>query len=232
MPNLGIECADSATTTGNAFTMGTYAYAGKPIYRLPIASAVDCPWPSDKDWEASRKRFLWFSSGGLVHKGLDLALDAFAGMPEYHLTVCAPVDRERDFLNAYRKELFETPNIETVGWIDAGGPKFREITKSVAGMVYTTCSEGGGACAVTCMHAGLIPIVTREASIDVDDFGFLLKSSSISDIRSGVQEVASLPATEVEARSRRAWETARAKHTRERFAAVYRDVLDRVLPSA
>ena len=33
----------------------------------------------------------------MVHKGLDLVLEAFAGMPEYHLTVCGPVAKEKDF---------------------------------------------------------------------------------------------------------------------------------------
>src|SRR2546422_6609867 len=52
VPNLGLEHADYATTTGNVFTISTYKYANKPIYRLPIASAVSCPWPEEEDWGA------------------------------------------------------------------------------------------------------------------------------------------------------------------------------------
>jgi glycosyltransferase involved in cell wall biosynthesis len=227
--NRAIETADCATTTGNAFTMGTFAYAKKPIYRLPISSAIRCEWPDEKDWDASRRRFLWFSSGGLVHKGLDLALEAFAGMPDYHLTVCAPVEDEEDFARAYRKELFETPNIETVGWIDVESPRFRDITGKSVALLFTSCSEGGGASAVTCMHAGLIPIVSRESSVDVEDFGFLLKSCSVPDIREAIRTVADLPPAELAARARGAWESARANHTRERVLEVHRKVMNEIV---
>lgn len=227
--NLCIESADCATTTGNAFTIGTYAYAKKPIYRLPVSAAVNCEWPSNKNWDACRRSFVWFSSGGLVHKGLDLVLEAFAEMPEYRLTVCAPLDQEEEFVRAYRRELYETPNIEAVGWVDVESAKFREITDSCVALVYPSCSEGGGASAITCMHAGLIPIVSYEASVDVDDFGFLLKSSTIEDIRTAIRMVADLPVAELEAKGRMAWESARANHTRERFVEVYRGVLNEII---
>jgi glycosyltransferase involved in cell wall biosynthesis len=228
-PNLGIEHADCATTTGNTFTISTFQYANKPIYRLPIAAAVSCPWPDRKDWEASRRRFLWFSSGGLVHKGLDLALEAFAEMPEYHLTVCAPIDEEEDFKHAYFKELYQTPNIETVGWVNVNSQQFIDIANSCIGLIYTSCSEGGGACAVTCLHTGLIPIVSDESSVDVHDFGILLRSCSRDDIKESIQMVARLPAAELKERARKAWEFARAYHTREIFAEEYRKVVDKIL---
>jgi len=231
-PNLSIEHADCATTTGNTFTMSTFKYANKPIYRLPIAAAVSCPWPEGKDWEACRKHFLWFSSGGLVHKGLDLALDAFAEMPEYHLTVCGPIDRENDFRQAYYKELYQMPNIETVGWVDVNSRKFTDIANTCCGLIYTSCSEGGGACAVTCLHTGLIPVVSYESSVDVHDFGIMLRSCSIEDIRASVQTVAGLPSQELKRMARRAWEFARANHTRERFAERYREVIVEILTAA
>src|SRR5262249_48406885 len=231
-PHLGIEHADYATTTGNDFTISTFRYEKKPIYRLPIAAAVSCPWPDDKDWEACRGRFLWFSSGGFVHKGLDLALDAFAGMPEYHLTVCGPVDRESDFRQAYYKELYQTPNIETVGWVDIHSRKFTDIANACCGLIYTSCSEGGGACAITCLHAGLVPIVSYESSVDVHAFGVILRSCSVENIRPPVQTVASLPSHEHKRMAGGAWEFARANNTRERFAERYREVIVKILTAS
>ena len=69
------------------------------------------PWPDQKDFDRCRNSFLWFGSNALVHKGLDRVLEAFAEMPEYHLTVCGPIHEERDFLATYHRELFDTPNI-------------------------------------------------------------------------------------------------------------------------
>src|SRR4029078_12427633 len=76
-----IEHADYATILGNDFTIGTYSYANKPIFSLPISSPVVYEWPESKDFEACRRRFLWFGSDGFIRKGLDLVLEAFAGMP-------------------------------------------------------------------------------------------------------------------------------------------------------
>jgi glycosyltransferase involved in cell wall biosynthesis len=229
LPTRGIEHADCVTTSGNEFTIGTYRYANRPIYRLPVPVATQFPWPEHKDWEACRNRFLWLSSYGMVHKGLDLALEAFAGMPDCHLTICAPVEQENDFQQAYRKELYETPNIHTEGWIPTDGERIRNIALSCVGLIYTTCSEGGGASAVQCMHMALIPTVSYEASVDVYDFGFLLKSCSIPDIREAIGTISSLPVEALKSKARKAWEHARAYHTREKFAEEYRRVVTQIL---
>src|SRR5581483_1237437 len=201
----------------------------KPFYRLPIPVAVSCSWPTSKDFASCKKTFLWFSSGGLVHKGLDLALEAFAGMPEYRLIVCCPIDREPEFARAYHRELYETQNISTVGWIGVNTPAFQEITDQCVALVYTSCSEGGGACAVTALHAGLIPVVTRETSVDVRDFGFTIKDATVQEIRNSVRQVACRAPGELRERSRNAWEYARSVHTRENFARTYRQVITEIL---
>jgi hypothetical protein len=119
-PNLGIEHADYGTVLGNSFTLGTYEYAQRPLFRLPIPSAFEHPWLEEKIWEEWRRHFLFFSSGGLVHKGLDLALEVFAGMPDCHLTICGPLEQEPDFRTAYRRELFDQTNMHTLGWMVLG----------------------------------------------------------------------------------------------------------------
>ncbi|MBV8884659.1 MAG: glycosyltransferase [Chroococcidiopsidaceae cyanobacterium CP_BM_RX_35] len=230
MPNVAIEYADCMTLLGNEFTIDTFKYAKKPIYRIPISSPKVYSWPKEKNFESCRKSFLWFGSGGLVHKGLDLVLDAFAEMPEYHLTICGPVSKEKDFEKAFYKELYATPNIHMYGWINISSPQFIEIANSCVGIIYPSCSEGGGGCVITCMHAGLIPIVSYESSVDVrDDFGMILKESSIEEIKNSIQMISSLPASELKNMSRKAWEFARANHTREKFAESYRNTVGEII---
>ena len=81
-PNLAIEHADIGTVLGNEFTIGTYRYAKKPIFRIPISTPAIYPWPEHKQFGACCRTFLWFNSNGFVHKGLDLVLEAFASMPD------------------------------------------------------------------------------------------------------------------------------------------------------
>jgi hypothetical protein len=69
------------------------------------------------------------------------------------------------------------------------------------------------------MHIGIIPIVSYEASMDVDDDrGITLKTSTITEIQSAVQTLATIPTAELVQMSRNAWTFARANHTRDRFA--------------
>jgi len=221
-PNLAIEHADYATILGNEFTISTYAYANKPLYRLPISSAALYPWREDKDFAACRNHFLWMGSYGFVHKGLDLVLEAFAQMPDYHLTVCGPIDDEMDFKNAYDKELYRTPNIHTEGWIDLDSPEFLKISDRCIGLIYPSCSEGQCGGVVTCLHAGLIPIVSYESGVDIDSgFGVVLKNCSIEKIKNAIRGVSSLPTQQLKQMARKSWEFARANHTREIFAKEY-----------
>jgi glycosyltransferase involved in cell wall biosynthesis len=230
-PNLGIEFADCATASvaEGEFAISTFRYAGKPIYTVPVPVAHQFDWPSHKDWQECRRRFLWFGSGGLVHKGLDLTLDAFAGLPDCHLTVCAPVQQEKSFEQAYWTELYKTPNIHTAGWVESGADQFRQIAHSCAGLVFPSVSESCSASTLECMHAALLPIISRETGVPVHGFGFMMANSSVEEIQRTVRLVSELPASELEARCRRAWEFARANHTRERFAAVYREIIGAIL---
>jgi glycosyltransferase involved in cell wall biosynthesis len=224
--NLAIEYADCGTILGNQFTMSTYQYAGKPLFRIHIPSCVTFPWPESKDYEACRKNFLWFGSNGLVHKGLDLVLDTFADMPDCNLTICGPIQEEKYFVKEFYQLLYERPNIHTIGWVDVDSPRFIEIADRSVGLIYPSCSEGGGGNVITCMHAGLIPIVSYESSVDVDDScGLILAENSIDEIKDAIHRVYSLPGLEIKRMSRNAWEFARTHHTKERYIEEFKKTI-------
>jgi len=149
--------------------------------------------------------------------------------PSCNSRFAGPVDRERDFNDFYRRELYRTPNIRTVGWIDVAGREFRRIVDSSAALIYPSCSEGCAGCVVTSLHAGLVPIVSRESGVEVRDFGAILPGSTVADVRSAALDLSSRPADELRRRSRAAWQYARAYHTRERFAAEFRSVVERLV---
>ncbi|MCC5645309.1 glycosyltransferase [Nostoc sp. CHAB 5824] len=229
VPNLGIEYADCAIVLGNDFTTDTFKYANKPMYRIPISSPVVYPYPDKKDFEAVRKRFLWFGGSALVLKGLDLVLDAFAQMPEYHLTICGPVSNDKEFEKAFYKELYETPNIHTYGWIDVSSADFIEVTNNCLGLVYPSVSEGQSGAVISCLQAGLIPILSYESGVDVHDFGVIFDNLSVDEIKAKVRSISNLPVEDLKLMSRQAWEYARANHTKEKFAQVYKNVVEQII---
>jgi glycosyltransferase involved in cell wall biosynthesis len=227
--NWALEHADLATILGNQFTINTYTYAGKPIHRIPISAPSSYDYPEQRNIDTARNHYIWFGSSGFVHKGLDLVVEAFVGMPDKHLHVCGPFDAEAAFLDEYEKELRHTPNIHAHGWVDVAGEKFRDICSSCVGLVYPTASEGGGGSAISCMHMGLIPILSYEASVDTETFGVILRENSIDEIRRVVSDLSGRPTLELAERGRQAWCFARQHHTRESFGTAFDDCVDTVM---
>ena len=228
-PSLGIEFADCATLLGNEFTESTFAYAGKRIFRIPLSSTVAFPTPVSKDFDRCRHRFIWLGGSGAVHKGLDRVLEAVASTSDIELVICGRIREETDFVEAYSSELDHTANIQTKGWVDIASPQFAEMVQNAVGLIYPTCSEGQAGSVITALHAGLIPIVSRQAGVSVDGFGFTLETCAVSEIRHWLQHVRDLPAQELAMRAQEAWRYAQANHTKEAFTKHYREAVLQVL---
>lgn len=220
--NRGAEAADDIVVLGNDFTVDSFGFAGKILHRVPISSAFEFAWTGDRDFESARRRFLWMGSYGMVHKGLDLVLEAFAAMPDLKLTVCGRPEKEEDFFEAYRRELTALPNVHFEGWVDPASHKFEMLRRTHAAIVYPSCSEGGGGAVIHAMHAGLLPVVTPEASVDIGDFGEVIAGDSVEDVAAAVRAVAALSEEAVELRCRAAWDHVRKSHTLPKFNSNYR----------
>jgi glycosyltransferase involved in cell wall biosynthesis len=227
--NWAIEYADCATMLGNNFTESTYAYANKKIYALPVPSVSTYAWNPEKDFQACRKRYLWFGSEALVNKGLDLVLEAFARLPDYELVVCGPIQQEHDFCMAYYRELYQTANIKTVGWVDVTGQQFEDIRNSCIGLIYPSCSEGQSGAVITCLQAGLIPVISYESGVDVDRFGLILKENTVDGVKAGVEEISNSPIEKLTEMSLLAWTYAQQTHTREYYTLALKNVLEEIL---
>lgn len=223
-----IENADLATILGNTFTIESYSYANKPVYRIPISSPVEYDW-HNRDVNSIRRNYLWFGSGGFVHKGLDLVLELFAGLPDHQLFVCGPFEGEKAFLKAYHRELFETGNIHPVGWVDVHGAKFRGILDQCLGILYPSCAEGGGGSVIACMHAGVIPLASYEASVDIGDNGIILAESSFPEMQNAVKHLSDRPDNELEEMAQETWRFASSVHSKASFAKKYKEFVLNVL---
>jgi glycosyltransferase involved in cell wall biosynthesis len=224
-----IEVANCATVLGNSFTVGTYAYANKPIYQLPVPTCRTYTWPDKKDFEACRNNFIWMGSSGVVNKGLDLVLEAFTELPDCRLSVFGPIDEEKEFEKAYNYELYQSTNIKTIGWVDVNSDLFLDITRNSIALIYPSCSEGQAGAVATCMQTGVIPIVSYESGIDVDDFGILLEKCTIAEIKEAINRVLKMPSKTLALMSRKSWEYAREYHSHKGYAKAYRSVAEKIL---
>jgi len=158
---------DAMIVLGNEVCVESYRkfYDGE-IFNIPAPfyKVIDA-WKLIQSNNVGRS-FIWFGSSGLIHKGLDLVLDFFSKNPDLKLHICGPVKNEPDFEQVYWKELYETPNIITHGFVDIKTEKFKEILNDCSFTIFPSCSEGGCPSVITLIgNAGIIPIITKETTI-------------------------------------------------------------------
>jgi len=228
-PTQNANIADFLEGFGNKTIFDTFSQFKKPIFFIPISAVIPFDFPKKKDWDKARKHFLWVGGGGAVLKGLDIALEAFTMMPDLHLHVCGPVYAEKDFVEAYRKEIEETPNIHAYGRIDIGSKQFADIINKCSALVYPSGGEGSSGAVVQAMHAGLVPIITHETGIQEDSGYIVLENPTSVSIAKTVRDFSDTHIEKVREKAYLIWKYARDHYTRKTFSAAYARFIDEVL---
>ena len=131
------------------------------IYKIPVNSIKNLPYEvGKKEMQQVRRKFVWFGSRGLIHKGLDILIDVFQELPDFQL----------DIYGAPQSEIsqFELPrNVFNHGFICVQSESYvKEVVDNHAFVISLSCSEGMQSSVATCMQSGLIPVVTRETGFD------------------------------------------------------------------
>jgi Glycosyl transferases group 1 len=187
---------DFIITLGNNEVTESYKkFFGGKIFNIPasyyeIMSAESVKKIlNDKNYDEAKKHFVWIGSSGLIHKGLDLLLEYFCKNKNLHLHILGPIDGEPDFKKVYFNELYNSNNIHTYGFIDLRSQIFYNLMEKCEFVIFPSCAEGGGASVINCMANGLIPIVSREASISIKDYGYLIKELTVEAIDSAINTV-------------------------------------------
>lgn len=158
-------CADSYSKFKNVVPVGS----------LPVQS--DWDRFEEKDYAKGAKHFLFYSGDGNVHKGLDLILEALAGT-DLHLHICQRMNQ--DFEKVYENEL-ALPNIHNHEKILLNSLAYKNLVMLCNWIISATCCEGCPNAVLESMAHGLIPVVPYNASVDVDNFGFILPLDKIRE---------------------------------------------------
>jgi glycosyltransferase involved in cell wall biosynthesis len=226
--------ADVTIGVGNTRTMSTWRNIFRgPIYPFNTYGFKETEFVFDtKDFATAQKNFLFFASRSQVLKGLDLLLEIFPKHPDLHLHVCSDFHKERDFCACYHKELYETPNVHPLGWIRVNSPEFYGLVQRCGYVILPTCSEGQSGSVVQCMYAGSVPLVTKEAGIDTEDFGVTFCDDSLAEIERTIIEISALPESWLREHSVRTRQVAEQKYSEDAFMRRWRDVLAEILNGA
>jgi hypothetical protein len=223
--------ADLVTLIGNDVTLATFPENIRAKIRPIIATGAWLPSEvTEVDLSSRCREFLWFNGSGAVHKGLDLVLEVFARHPELTLHVVGPYLRERDFVAAYRSELFGLPNIHSHGFLYPGGRAFQRLLQRVKLFINASCSEGISTSAITCMQAGLVPIMSRNCGISLPEgVGWLLPESSVAEIEATIMHSSNLDNTCLASMAQASRRFALRNYSRSIFSAQMAEVLADVM---
>lgn len=223
-----VESFDCAILIGNAYNLRTYSGFNLKNVHLVPNTGYDFHFPFRPDKKSSTN-FIYFGSQGCVHKGLDLLLEIFSepGFPA-NLFVCGAFEQEDDFVAAYRKELYHTSNIQSIGFVDIWSDTFRDLVDKCAYTILPSCSEGQAGSITTLMSAGVIPICSRECGFDADEV-ILLPDCSMGSIRHCVLEYSQKPLSWVEEKSRETVTIAEQRFSEKAFSEKMRSALASVL---
>jgi len=187
-----ILLSDYIVTLGNQYVKKLYTdYTEIPVHLLPPSFFKICEFEDilkKKNFHNAKNNFLFFSGGGLIHKGLDLVLEYFSTRTDINLHICCSIVNEKEFESFYKILLYKTQNIIFHGFININSKLFKKLLNECAFVIFPSCSEGGGASVINVLgNGGLVPIVTAESSIPINDFGIPIDGFNQTDISSAME---------------------------------------------
>lgn len=193
------EPLDAIITIGETFSAKSYERLGKKIYPI-LPSLSPLVRHEDIDFnQKNPKKFIYFGGSGNICKGLDVVIEAFAGLKGVEIDICAPED-EQDFWDHYQDILKNNPHIRYRGFVPVGGKLFHELTHEAAWVVFPTAAEGCATSITVCMRRGIIPVINYEGGIHIGDFGIALENNDPLHVREVVQKILEMPKEELRLR--------------------------------
>lgn len=173
---------------------------------------------SNKDFEKSRRSILWFGSAGLLHKGLDIAIDFALEHKEYTLHICGSSSGEHAFWNYYMPKVRACSNIIMHGFVNIESADFAAILDECGILLNPSVSEGGAVAVLNVLGNGaLLPVYSKGTGIDLSAVGIEVDDVAYESFSNALLAVAQLP-TEIIAQ--KAWEAHRlvaSEYTLEKY---------------
>jgi glycosyltransferase involved in cell wall biosynthesis len=177
---------------------------------------------------STKRKFLWFGSLGLIHKGVDILMDALNVLPDCSCDFYGVSDRE--------KELFmhlKAGNANYCGRINVQSRRFiDEVALDHCFLVFPSCSEGMSTAVCTCMAAGIIPIVTQVSGFDPHPGIIYLEDESVEGVANAMRRALEMPDEEILRMRRTVYEYANQAFSIQHFDRQFTDIMDELLEDA
>ncbi|PSV98601.1 glycosyltransferase [Photobacterium iliopiscarium] len=188
--SIAATLSDSVICIGNNNTKNTFINNGccivKNIRPTFHRRNDDLELLNSKNISKSKRNILWFGSYGLIHKGLDLAIEAIRNKPDWTLHVCGKLSEEQNIIDQIKLP----ENVVLHGFVDILGDKFKNLISDCLFVTLPSVSEGLATAVITCMgNGGLIPIITKNCGIDFSPFTIEADVDSILDMINKIEKI-------------------------------------------
>lgn len=224
---LAASLSNAVIVIGNDNTKKTFIDNGaRNTYKINPTFYTQQEIKEIQKTQNSSKSMLYFASYGLLHKGLDLAIEAFREFPNWTLHVCGYTQRENEFM----KSLNLPKNVIVHGFIDIESSIFQELSENCGYVILPSSSEGIATAVLTAMGRGsMIPVVTKECGIDVDDFGILIDGLTIESVKKAIEQCELISHDELIINSIKAMKKAYKDYTLKNYQTTMRKNLQNIL---
>lgn len=178
-----------------------------------------------KSISSSRRNFLWFGSVGLIHKGLDIVIDAFKELPDLCLNVYGLDKKEYGLFeklkadNTYNKKRINVLSDEFI----------TDVVKKHNFMILDSCSEGMSTSVSTCMAHGIIPIVSKECGFDEASCIIQLEDNSVNGVIEAIRHTFEMTDDMILAMREECYNYARRNFSLECFDKQFKKELKEIL---
>ena len=182
---------------GHDFTLSSYSNVNTKKYKIPspIKDNITPVFKEIQNDHLRTKKFLFYSGSGLLHKGLDLIIEAFADLTDFELYI-ATLTPEPWFIKYYNDILEKSSNINWLGSIEPDSKTMREIAMKCAFAISASCSDADPVSITECMRYGMIPVVTRETDISIKN-QLEIKNSNVESVKQSIILSSKLNSNEV-----------------------------------
>lgn len=174
---------------------------------------------------SSRKNVLWFGSLGLIHKGLDILIDAVGDLPNKQLN-CYGVDVDDQKL--FKK--LKKHNTNDCGHINVLSSLFiQKVVMQHNICVLPSCSEGMSTAVATCMAHGIIPIVSRETGYNDCPWIIQIEDVTVDSIKDAISSFDALSDEEILKMRHNCYTYARESFSLENFSNSFTQIMDQLI---
>lgn len=225
--SYAVSSADLVVCLGKE-TRKTFVPVAREVVAINNAAYVETPVAPDRSLQkGANSNFVYYGGRGNIQKGVDLLIEAFAGVPEAHLYVFSLLEAE--VVRAYAREL-RSPNIHFVNhWRFFPRLVHRLVTRC-GFIVLCGFATGQSTAFIAGLGSGLVPVANREA--DIETPGVAITESSVAGVRDALHRALALPRSEVADLSKRVLRSYQDLFTPERYCASFRDLIRQVVKTS